>query len=116
MIGHLLNRTLTVWRPETVVDDVGGQTVTFAQAGTVRAMVSQPTPAEQSIGDHQWGAELTHVVHALADADVRRGDELGGDLPSDVPASRRLRVLAVVRNSRETYTRASCEVTQAEVS
>lgn len=113
MISHLLNRELTVHRPSAEPDGAGGQVVTHVESGTIRAQVNQPTPAEREAAG-QWGARLSHVVHTEPGADVRRGDELGGELPSDVPSDSRLRVLATISNSRSTYLRVECEVTQTE--
>lgn len=113
MIGHLLVSTLTVHRPISTDDGLGGTEVVMVEAGDIAAQVSQPTPVELQVAA-QWGAQLTHVIHAAAGADVRRGDELAGDLPSDVPEGRRLRVISTVSNSRTTYTRVLCEVVQAE--
>jgi hypothetical protein len=112
MIAHLLVTELEVWRPSTVTDAVGGQTVTRALVATVRASVSQPTAAERQLGE-RWGADLDQVVYLDASVDVRRGDELAGVIPSGV-GDARLRVLDVTRNSRTTYTRADCEAIQAE--
>ncbi len=113
MIGHLLNRELTVRRRTFVDDGAGGRIPGRFEVDTIRVMVSQPTPAEvEATG--QWGAQLSHVVHALPGVEVFRGDELVGDLPSEVPAGSCLRVIAIVRNSRSTYTRILCETTQAE--
>lgn len=105
MIGHRLNDTLTVYRATDTPDGAGGTTRSFASIGTVRAQVSQPSAAERSVAA-QFGANLTHVVHAVFGADVERGDEL------DTGDDRRLRVLAVTHNSRRTYARLECEVTQ----
>jgi hypothetical protein len=113
VISHLLDRDLTVYRPSAVDDGAGGQTVTHAESGTVRAVVSQPSAAERDTAA-QWGTRLSHVVYCEPGADVRRGDQLGGELPSDVPTDARLRVIAIVRNSRSTYTRVECETTQVE--
>jgi hypothetical protein len=113
VISHLLDRALTVYRPTAEGDGAGGQTVTHAAAGDVRAMVSQPNAAERETAS-QHGVRLSHIVYAEPGADVRRGDQLGGELPSDVPAGSRLRVIAIVRNSRSTYTRIECEITQTE--
>jgi head-tail adaptor len=114
-ISHLTLTLLTVHRPSTVADGIGGTTVTYSQVGEIKAQVSQPTTEERMLAQ-QAGANLTHIVHTTEGADVRRGDELGGDLPSDVPDGRRLRVVSAVSNSRSTYTRIECEITQAEVS
>lgn len=107
MIGHRLNDTLTVYRAAYVADGAGGRTKTFAEAGTIRAQVSQPTAAERQVAA-QVGALLTHVVHTTYGADVERGDELDTDGP------RRLRVVGVLHDSRRTYTRLECEVVQGE--
>lgn len=115
MIGHLTRTLLTVHRPSTVADGIGGTTVAFVQVGQVRVQVNQPTVEERMLAQ-QSGVGLSHVLHAVAGSDVRRGDELDGDLPSDVPEGRRLRVVAAVSNSRTTYLRLECEITQAEVS
>lgn len=107
MIGHLLTRTLTVHRPTTVGDGSGGQTVTFTEAGTVRAKVDQPAADEREQAG-QWGAEHSHTIRFLSGADVRRGDELTG-------GGQRFRVLATVTDSHTTYLKApSSELTEAE--
>lgn len=115
MISHLLLQTLSVWRPETVDDGAGGQVATFVPAGTIRGQVNQPTVAERQLAQ-QFGANLTHVVHAMPHVDVRRGDELGGQIPSDVPMGHRLRVIGTRTNSRVTYLGIECEVTAVEQS
>jgi hypothetical protein len=113
-VGHLCRRALlTVWRPATVDDGMGGRTVTFSQVGEIRGQVSQPSTQERMLAQ-QAQVLLSHVVHTVAGVDVARGDHLDGDLPSDVPDGHRLRVTAVVANSRESYTRIECEVVQAE--
>lgn len=107
MISHLLTRTLTVNRPVTAADGSGGQTVTFVEAGTVRAKVDQPSAAERERGD-QWGAEHSHTIRFRHDADVRRGDELTG-------GGQRFRVLATVTDSHATYLKApASELIQPE--
>lgn len=113
MIRHLLNRDLTVHRSTAADDGAGGQTVTWDTAGTIKVQVNQPTAQERLLAQ-QAGSLLTHVVHTVHTADVHRGDELGGDLPSDVPSGRRLRVTAVIANSRDTYRRLECTITAAE--
>lgn len=105
MIGHLLNSSVTVYRPLFAADGRGGRIKTMAAVGTIRAKVDQPAAAERAVAA-QEGATLTHVVHAAYSADVDRGDEL------DVGGPRRLRVLAVVNNSRRTYKRLECQVIQ----
>lgn len=105
MIGHRLNSDLTVYRSTSADDGAGGQTRTFAAVGTIRAQVSQPSAEERALAA-QNGANLTHVIHTTRGADVERGDEL------DNGGARRLRVIAVLWDSRQTYTRLECEVTQ----
>lgn len=106
MIGHLLNRTLGVWRPSTEADGAGGQTVTLVPVGDVRAKVDQPTAEERREAD-QWGAEHTHTARFLPSADVARGDELRG-------GGQRFRVLATLTNSRATYLRAPVQLVESE--
>lgn len=112
MIEHLMTQTLSLYRPTDVEDEGGGQVETLVQIGTIRAKVNQPTPEEvQAAGT--WGAQLSHVVHTPVHNDVRRGDELGGETPSEVLPGFRLRVISVVSDSHQTYRRLLCEVTQA---
>lgn len=80
MITHWLNRTLTVWRPTTVADGSGGQTVTLQEQGNVSAKVDQASPAERQVAA-QAGADLTHNIYLEPDADVKRNDELRGAHP-----------------------------------
>ena len=112
MIDHLMTHTLSLWRSTNVEDAGGGQTETTVQIGTTRAKVNQPTPEEIQLAG-TWGARLSHVVHTPEYVDIRRGDEFGGELPSEVLAGYRLRVLSVVSDSHRTYRRCLCEVTQA---
>lgn len=98
MIGHLLNRTLTVWRPSSTADGYGGRDVTFAQVGTVAARVSRPAAAERVVAD-QEGVEVTLDVYLDLGADVRRGDRLIGD-------GQTLEVLAVTSPSKAAYLKA----------
>jgi hypothetical protein len=105
VIAHLLNSTVTVYRATFVADGRGGRTSTFASQGTVAAKVGQPAQVEGVIAGRD-GAMLLTPVHLAADAGVLRGDEL------DAGDDRRLRVVAVVTNSRDTYLRADCEVVQ----
>jgi SPP1 family predicted phage head-tail adaptor len=107
VIGHRLNDELTVYRATRTTDSVGGRTSAFASVGTIRAQVSQPSMEEREVAA-QTGANLTHVVHTNYGADVARGDEL------DTGSDRRLRVVAVLHDSRRTYFRLECEVTQGE--
>lgn len=112
MIGHLLTQTLSVYRAVDTVDSGGGRTQAFAQVGTVRAKVDQPTPAEVEEAG-VWGAQLSHIVRTEVYEDIRRGDVFGGELPSEVLSDQRLRVLSVVSDSHQTYRRMMCEITQA---
>jgi len=111
-IAHLMTHTLSVYRSTESTDSGGGRVEAFALVGTIRAKVNQPTPEEtQAAG--VWGAQLSHVVHSEVYEDVRRGDEFGGELPSEIEPGFRLRVLSVVSDSHSTYRRALCEVVQS---
>lgn len=106
MLGHLLNESLTVYRPSFAADGSGGRTITLAETGAIRAQVSQPSAEERTLAE-QAGASLDYVVHTTTGADAQRDDVLeDGD-------GARYRVLAVVHNSRDTYKRLECEVVQA---
>lgn len=112
MIGHLLTHTVDVYRPSKAQDAVGGFAETFSLvAEDVDVMPSQPTSEEQRIAA-QGGATLDYVLYALSTQDIRRGDELAGQLPSPTNVVQRVKVIAVVRNSRTTYTRLNCQVIQ----
>lgn len=104
MIGHWLNRTLVVFRPSTVPDGAGGETVTMVDQGTVEAKVDQPT-AQERVAAAQAGSTHSHNVYLLPDADVRRNDELVGD-------GQTFKVLAVYQPSTPRYSKAECELTQ----
>jgi SPP1 family predicted phage head-tail adaptor len=104
---HELPDVLEVWRPTTVADDSGGETVTMVQQASVRAKVSQPAAAEQ-IEAQQAGSTMTMIVHMRPDADVRRGDELRR-VDADV-----LRVKYTIAPSEPVYLRADCEQIQPE--
>jgi head-tail adaptor len=107
VIGHLLNRRLSVLRPSTVPDGSGGQWATYTLVGEIAAKVDQPTARERAEGD-QWGAEHSHTVYFRPGADVRRGDELHG-------GGQRFRVLATAAPSRSAYLKApASELVQAE--
>lgn len=100
MIGHLLNRTAALWRKSTTSDGSGGQTVEWAQAGTVPVRLSSPRATERQAAA-QEGAEITHVAYFGADSDVRRGDRLiDGDLTVEL--------LAVTVPSDPRFQRADC--------
>ncbi|MEU3600884.1 head-tail adaptor protein [Streptomyces sp. NPDC006798] len=106
-IGHRLNRTLEVWRPQTDPDGYGGQTVTYVrQPVDVRAKVDQPGTSDRMLAQ-QAGSEHTHTVYLLPGADVARGDELRG-------RGQVLRVLAVAEPSATRYRRAECHLVQPE--
>lgn len=106
MIGHLLNRVLEVWRPQTSDDGAGGQQVTLVRADDVRAKVDQPSASERRTAA-QWGSQHSHNVYLLPTADVRRGDELRG-------GGQAFRVLAVAEPSSPRYHKAEAELIQSE--
>ena len=104
MIGHLLNRSVSILREQRTPDGAGGwETAWQMVADAVPARVSQPTTAERVVAQ-QSGADLTDRVYVAAGTDLRRGDELAtaeGD---------RFRVLATVHPSVSgVYLRADCE-------
>ncbi|MFF7310555.1 head-tail adaptor protein [Streptomyces sp. NPDC008137] len=107
-VGRLLNRTVPVWRAVTADDGGGGQDTTWAQVGTPRARMSQPSARERQAAD-QSGAELNETWYFRPGTDVRRGDELR-------PPGRVLTVFAVFEPSEDgTYLRADCTVRQPTV-
>lgn len=106
MIGHLLNRTLAVWRPTTVDDGAGGQETTYVHQGDVRAKADQPSAAEQMLAA-QARSSHSHNVYLLPSAEVDRGDQLRGD-------NQTFRVLAVVQPSTARYSKAQCELIQSQ--
>lgn len=106
MVAHLLNRTLTVWRPSLTPDGSGGFDVDFDDVGEVRAKVDQPSTLERQRAD-QWGSEHTHNIYLEPDAQVFRGDELRGD-------DQVFRVLATVEPSYAVYLKAPAQLVQAE--
>lgn len=112
MIGHRLNTPLDVWRPVVTLDAGGGQQTVWQQIGQIYGQVSQPSADERRIAQ-QDGAQLTHIVHTIYGADVKRGDELAGELPSEVRDGERLRVLSAVSDSRRTYLRVETQARQA---
>lgn len=77
----------------------------MSSVATIRVKVGQPSTEEREIAARS-GSTLTHVVHALYGANVKRGDEL------DIGGARRLRVVDVVTNSHQSYARLGCEVVQ----
>lgn len=102
-----LPEILTVWRKTGTADPYGGTSYVFAQVGTVRAKVSQPSAAEQ-IEAQQAGSNMTMIVHMQPSENVFRGDELrrsNGD---------KLRVKYTIRPSEPVYLRADCEQIQPE--
>lgn len=106
-IGHRLNRTLEVWRPEVTPDGAGGQETTYVRQGVdVRGKVDQPSATERMLAQ-QAGSEHSHNVYLLPTADVLRGDQLrGGDQV--------LKVLAVVEPSSTRYRKAECQLIQSQ--
>lgn len=112
LVSHLLAQSLTLYRGVEAVDAGGGRVVVFEQVDVIRAKVNQPTPEEHELAG-VWGVQLSHVVHAENYVDVRRGDMLGGELPSEVQPEQRLRVVSVVSDSHSTYKRAFCEIVQS---
>jgi hypothetical protein len=106
MIRHLLNASVDVYRPTFTSDGRGGLTRETSKVGTIRARVMHlPRQREEYTGG-RMGDVLTDIVHALPDADVRRGDEL------DDGSARRLRVVSVVLDSGRTYKRIDCQELQ----
>ncbi|MDQ1037268.1 head-tail adaptor [Streptomyces sp. V3I8] len=104
-IGRLLNRKVPVWRATTSDDGGGGQETAWAQVGTPRARMSQPTARERQAAD-QSESQLDETWYFAPDADVRRGDELR-------PPGRVVEVFAVFEPSEPgTYLRADCTVRQ----
>ncbi|MFJ5059025.1 phage head closure protein [Streptomyces nigra] len=107
-IGHLLNRTLEVWRPVAGPGDgLGGRRTTYVATGTtVRAKVDQPSDAERMLAQ-QAGSEHTHSIYLLPGSDVTRGDELRG-------AGQSFRVTATVEPSTPVYLKAQCKLIQSQ--
>lgn len=104
--AHELNRQLEVWVNERVPDGQGGSTLTYVRNGMVWAKVSQPSAQERLVAA-QAGATLTHVVHLLPNADVRRGDQLRGQGDT-------FEVHSVIQPSTPVYLRADVERVQPE--
>ncbi|MFE7159155.1 phage head closure protein [Streptomyces sp. NPDC057636] len=97
--------SVAVWRYSRTADGMGGWEETWAQVGTVRARISQPSATERTLAD-QATARLTHVAYLSADADVRRNDQLR-------LGARVFTVSAVFEPSEPgTYLRADCEASQ----
>ncbi|WP_442803377.1 phage head closure protein [Streptomyces pseudogriseolus] len=109
--GRHFNRRLEVWRETAVDDGAGGQEVTVAQVGTVRAKVDQPSPTERLMAQ-QSGSDHSHNIYLLPRADVRRGDELRGT--DAIGNAQRFRVLSVVQPSVPVYSKALVELTQSQ--
>ncbi|MEU9972345.1 phage head closure protein [Streptomyces sp. NPDC051014] len=107
-IGHLLNRTLEVWRPAPGNGDgLGGRRTTYVNTGrSVQAKVDQPSDADRILAQ-QAGSEHTHTVYLLPGSDVTRGDQLRGD-------GQVLRVTAAVTPSSPVYLKAPCTLVQSE--
>lgn len=107
MIRHLLNSSVTVYRPGFTPDGRGGRTRSTSSHGTLRARISQPSAAERATAG-QMGSVLDAIVHVEFNSDVERGDEL------DTGDTRRLRVVSVVNDSARTYKRLDCQAIQGE--
>ncbi|MFJ4687058.1 head-tail adaptor protein [Streptomyces sp. NPDC088789] len=109
MIGHWLNRSLTVRRPVSVPDGYGGQTTTLVdQPDPVRAKVDQPSAADRTLAA-QSRSEHSHDIYLLPGAGVRRGDEL-----HDPATGQQWRVLAVVAPSTTRYRKVQAQLVQGE--
>jgi head-tail adaptor len=110
-ITHRLNRTLSVYRPQTADDGHGGETTALNLVGTVRGKVDQPSPTERLMAA-QGESRHSHNIYLSARADVRRGDELRG---SDALGNAQVfRVQSVVQPSTLVYSKALVELTQGE--
>ncbi|MDQ0829537.1 head-tail adaptor [Streptomyces achromogenes] len=110
-IGRYLNRTLTVWRPQTAEDGHGGQSTVLVEVGGVRAKVDQPSPTERMVAA-STSSRHSHDVYLLPSADVRRGDELRGT--DALGTDQVFRVQAVVQPSTPVYSKALVELIQTE--
>ncbi|MEU0584583.1 head-tail adaptor protein [Streptomyces sp. NPDC006132] len=109
MIGHWLNRTLEVWRPEGTPDGHGGESTTpVQQPQPVRAKVDQPSASDRLLAA-QTNSEHSHDIYLLPDADVRRGDEL-----RDPATGEAWTVHAVIGPSTARYRKAQSQLTQGE--
>lgn len=109
MIGHWLNRTLQVWRPQGTADGHGGEDITYVrQPDDVRAKVDQPSAGERLLAA-QTSSRHTHSIYLMPDADVRRLDEL-----RDAATGETWRVLAVVAPSTARYRKCESELIQGE--
>ncbi|MFJ2002177.1 phage head completion protein [Streptomyces chartreusis] len=109
MIGHWLNRTLQVWRPQGEDDGYGGERVTYVrQPDDVRAKVDQPSASDRLLAA-QTSSEHTHDVFLLPSADVRRLDEL-----RDESTGEAFKVLHVIGPSTPRYRKAQSELIQGE--
>lgn len=80
-IAHLLNRTVQVWRTEREPDGAGGWVSTRVFSHNLEVRISRAGVRERAfartdVGDMQGAAELTHIIYADDDADIRRGDRL----------------------------------------
>lgn len=106
MIRHLLNTNVDVYRASFTNDGRGGRTSSMSKVGTIRARVMPlPKMLEERVAGEMAELEF-YVAHVLADADVQREDEL------DTGLARRLRVLAVVKDSSSTYKRLECQLVE----
>lgn len=109
MIGHWLNRTLQVWRPEESDDGHGGMDSTYVrQPDDVQAKADQPSAADQLLAAQTRSKHDTDVF-LLPTADVRRGDEL-----RDESTGESWTVLHVFGPSTARYRKAQSELIQGE--
>ncbi|TQE35471.1 phage head completion protein [Streptomyces ipomoeae] len=109
MIGHWLNRTLQVWRPEETPDGHGGAESTYVrQPDDVRAKIDQPSATDRLLAA-QTSSDHTHDIYLLPAADVRRLDEL-----RDETTGESWKVLAVVAPSSTRYRKAQSQLIQGE--
>lgn len=100
------NRDASVQRKTSTADGAGGWSQVWAEVAVIRVRCSQPTTADRESAQAGQAA-ITHVVYALPDAEVRRGDRLlVDDLLLDVDS--------VVEPSEPVYRRAACVSVQTE--
>ena len=88
MIGHLLNRSVDVWREERTPDGSGGWFTEWVRVHEdVPMRIAQPS-AEERVVAMQAGARLDGRAYFRHSVDVQRGDELrSGDVVHRVVAT-----------------------------
>jgi len=107
VIGHLLNRTVHLWREERTETGSGGWIVDWVPKGARKARLSQPSASERIVAE-QAGASLDARFYFADGTDVHRGDRL-------YDGAAVYRVAAVVVPSEPgVYRRADCEHIQTE--